>query len=115
MSLVFYPAIVESGTSGYGVFFPDLPGCTSAGNTVQAAARNAQEALRGHLRLMIEDSDPIPMPSELDTIERDLGAAYLIAAKTGEAARPAAKGAATAKPKRSATAAAPPRKGGKTA
>jgi predicted RNase H-like HicB family nuclease len=71
MSRVFFPAIVEKGSSGYGVFFPDLPGCTSAGGTVQQAARNAEEALRGHLRLMIEDGDPVPVPSELDAVEQD--------------------------------------------
>jgi predicted RNase H-like HicB family nuclease len=67
----YYPAIVERGAHGYGVFFPDLPGCVSAGDTLQEAARNAEEALQLHVRGAIEDGDPLPAPSELDTIECD--------------------------------------------
>lgn len=48
MATQYFPAIVEAGASGFGVFFPDLPGCTSAGDTVEKAARNAKDALRGH-------------------------------------------------------------------
>jgi predicted RNase H-like HicB family nuclease len=42
-----YVAIVskERG-SVWGVHFPDLPGCTSAGNTVEKAIANASVALR---------------------------------------------------------------------
>jgi predicted RNase H-like HicB family nuclease len=67
----FYPAIVERGAEGYGVFFPDLPGCVSAGDTLQEAARNAEEALQLHVECTIENGDPLPAPSELDAIERD--------------------------------------------
>ncbi len=65
MATVYYPAIVEKGPEGYGVYFPDLPGCVSAGATVTEAARGAQEALEGHLSVMAEFGDPIPEPSEL--------------------------------------------------
>jgi predicted RNase H-like HicB family nuclease len=71
MATIFYPAIVERGRAGYGVFFPDLPGCVSAGTTVQEAARNAEEALTGHLLVSAQHGDPIPDPSELDAVERD--------------------------------------------
>jgi predicted RNase H-like HicB family nuclease len=71
MSAQYFPAIVEAGTEGYGVFFPDLPGCTSAGGTVEQAARNAEEALRGHIALMIRDGDEIPTQRPIDQIERD--------------------------------------------
>ena len=56
MSVVYFPAIVEGGKrKGYSVFFPDLPGCVSAGDTLQAAARNAEEGLEGgHLAFMVE-------------------------------------------------------------
>jgi predicted RNase H-like HicB family nuclease len=72
MSIIYFPAIVETGEEpGYSVFFPDLPGLASAGESLQAAAKNAEEALRGHLELMVEEGLPIPEPSELDRIERD--------------------------------------------
>ena len=71
MSIAYYPAIIERGPEGFGVFFPDLPGCTTAADTVQEAARAAEEALSGHLITMAEYGDKIPAPSELDAIERD--------------------------------------------
>lgn len=71
MATVFYPAIVEHAGDGYSVFFPDLPGCTSAGDTLQEAAMAAEEALAGHLIVSAEHGDTIPAPSPLDAIERD--------------------------------------------
>lgn len=71
MTTVYYPAIIERGDEGFGVFFPDLPGCTSAGDTMQEAALGAEEALNGHLAVMAEHGDPIPAPSPIDAIERD--------------------------------------------
>lgn len=71
MRTVYYPAIVEKAAEGYSVFFPDLPGCTSAGATLQEAARNAEQALAGHLLVSEQHGDPIPDPSDLDAIERD--------------------------------------------
>ncbi|MEO5372920.1 MAG: type II toxin-antitoxin system HicB family antitoxin [Alphaproteobacteria bacterium] len=72
MAVLYFPAIVESGEEpGYSVFFPDLPGCTSAGDTIELAAINAEDALRGHLALMLRDNDPIPTQRPLDQIEHD--------------------------------------------
>lgn len=71
MPTVYYPAIIEKGRRGYGVFFPDLPGCTSAGDTVTEAALNAEEALAGHLLVSEEYGDELGEPSELDRIEVD--------------------------------------------
>lgn len=69
MATVYYPAIIEKGPEGFGVYFPDLPGCVSAGATAQEAAEGAQEALEGHLAVMAEYGDPIPEPSAIDAIE----------------------------------------------
>ncbi len=71
MSTAYYPAIIERGASGYGVFFPDLPGCTSAGDTIQEAAKGAEEALQGWIEVSAEHGDDIPPPSELDAIAAD--------------------------------------------
>ena len=69
----YYPAIIEPALDGYGVYFPDVPGCTSAGATVQEAARNAEEALQAHLDLTVEHGELIPEPSELDAIVAEAG------------------------------------------
>jgi predicted RNase H-like HicB family nuclease len=71
VATVYYPAIIERGRRGYGVFFPDLPGCTSAGDTVTEAAVNAEEALMGHLLVCEEHGDELAEPSALDAIEID--------------------------------------------
>ncbi|ARR55311.1 HicB family protein [Rhizorhabdus wittichii DC-6] len=71
MATVYYPAIVERAGKGYSVFFPDLPGCTSAGATLQEAARAAEAALEGHLIVTAEAGEALPDPSDLDELERD--------------------------------------------
>jgi predicted RNase H-like HicB family nuclease len=67
----YYPAIIERAAEGFGVFFPDLPGCTSTGATLQDAVRNAETALQAHIDLAAEHGDAVPEPSELDVIAAD--------------------------------------------
>jgi predicted RNase H-like HicB family nuclease len=57
--------------SVYGVSFPDLPGCISAGETIDAAVQNAVEALAGHVRMLEADGDPVPAPRDFDAIMAD--------------------------------------------
>ena len=57
--------------SDYGVSFPDFPGCVTAGETLEEARRMAVEALRLHVRGMLEDGAEIPLPSTLDRLEND--------------------------------------------
>lgn len=71
MATVYYPAIVERGPEGFGVFFPDLPGCVSAGATIQEAAGNAEDALAGHLLVAAEYGDELAPPSAIDFFARD--------------------------------------------
>jgi predicted RNase H-like HicB family nuclease len=73
VATVHYPAIIERGAHGFGVYFPDLPGCVSAGRTVQEAAIAAEEALNGHLATMAEFGDEIPEPSDIDAITTEEG------------------------------------------
>ncbi len=66
MTVRWYPALVERADGGFGVVFPDVPGCTSAGDTVEEALRNAAEALEGHIELMVEHGEPVPEPGPPD-------------------------------------------------
>jgi predicted RNase H-like HicB family nuclease len=68
---VFYVAIIERGEDGFGVFFPDVPGCVSVGATVQEAASSAQDALQAHLELALEHGEGLPQARALDAIEAD--------------------------------------------
>jgi predicted RNase H-like HicB family nuclease len=57
--------------SDYGVSFPDLPGCVTAGVDLDDARRMAEEALALHLAGMAEDDEPIPEPSLLEAVMAD--------------------------------------------
>lgn len=66
----YFIAVLEYGDKGtIGVYFPDLPGCTSGAETEKKATENAKEALLLHLYGMEEDGETIPEPSELKNIE----------------------------------------------
>lgn len=64
MKKLIYLAVLEkSKDGGYGVYFPDLPGCISYGKNVMEAEKNAEEVLGLHLYGMELDGDDIPIPS----------------------------------------------------
>ncbi len=67
-----YIALVhkDEGTS-FGVSFPDVPGCISAGDTLDEALANAAEALSGHLALMRADGEAEPQARSLEAIGAD--------------------------------------------
>jgi predicted RNase H-like HicB family nuclease len=73
MPVRHYPAVVEGDLqTGFSVFFPDLPGCTSGGHTLQEAALNAEAGLAAHIALMLEAGEPLPTPSSLDDLPRPI-------------------------------------------
>jgi predicted RNase H-like HicB family nuclease len=57
-----YLALVDGKEGAYGVVVPDLPGCTSAGKTVDAAYRNAIQAVRLWIEDALEDGEKLPRP-----------------------------------------------------
>lgn len=57
--------------SAYGVSFPDLPGCYSAGDTLDEAMQNAREGLASFVRWMEDDGDNVPVPRLPDEIMTD--------------------------------------------
>jgi predicted RNase H-like HicB family nuclease len=71
MKLRYIAFIHKEPDSVYGVSFPDMPGCISAGDTIDEAVRNAVEALSGHVRMLEADGDPVPAPRDFDAIMND--------------------------------------------
>ena len=57
--------------SDYGVMIPDVPGCFSAGGTLDEAIENAVEALSGHVRMMESDGETVASPRTIDAILAD--------------------------------------------
>jgi predicted RNase H-like HicB family nuclease len=67
-----YIALIhKDANSDYGVSFPDLPGCVTAGKTLDEARAMASEALALHLAGMTEDGEPQPVPASLEAIMAD--------------------------------------------
>ena len=67
-----YIALIhKEADSDYGVSFPDLPGCITAGSTLDEAREMATEALALQVTGMAEDGEPVPEPSLLEAVMRD--------------------------------------------
>ena len=67
-----YIALIHKDADGdYGVSFPDLPGCISAGASLDEARAMAVEALALHVAGMTEDDEAVPEPSSLEAVMSD--------------------------------------------
>lgn len=67
-----YIALIhKDAESDYGVSFPDLPGCVTAGTDLDDARAMAAEALALHLVGLTEDGEAIPEPSSLEAVMSD--------------------------------------------
>ena len=67
-----YVALIHGDNEpGFGVSFPDFPGCVSDGDTVGEAIRRGREALAFHIESMAEDGEDIPRPRARSEIEAD--------------------------------------------
>ena len=50
------------------VVVPDLPGCFSAGDTLEEAMIQAEEAITGWIEAAIDDGQDIPAPSHIESL-----------------------------------------------
>ncbi len=71
--MTHYIAIIEDAgpDTAIGVWFPDLPGCTSAGDDIDEALRNAPEALELYVEALQEDGRPVPRARTLAELKGD--------------------------------------------
>jgi predicted RNase H-like HicB family nuclease len=73
MARMTYWAVLERGEDGgFGVFFPDLDGCITLGETAAEAAENAREALSLHLETMEEAGQELPAPRDLRELKAEI-------------------------------------------
>ena len=65
-----YPIAIEPGTdtTAFGVVVPDLPGCFSAGDTLDEAVSAAEEAAAAWVDAALDAGQAIPGPTSLDAI-----------------------------------------------
>ena len=62
------PIAIEPGseTTAFGVVVPDLPGCFSAGDTLDEAYANAVEAIELWMEVALERQQAVPIPNLAD-------------------------------------------------
>lgn len=62
-----FPIILHKNeNSNYSVIVPDLPGCFSAGDTIEEAIQNAHEAIECHLEGLFLDNESIPLKKPIE-------------------------------------------------
>lgn len=60
-----YTVIFETAKEGgYVAYVPLLPGCITQGETYEEAKINVKDAIKGYLKVLKEDKDPIPVENE---------------------------------------------------
>lgn len=67
-----YPILIEEGTdtAAFGVVVPDLPGCFSAGDTLDEALDAAKEAAAAWIDAALDQGVPVPVPSTLEVARK---------------------------------------------
>ena len=63
-----YTALIDGKAGAYGVWFPDLPGCTAMGATIDQAIANAAEAMRDWAEVTVENGGSIPEPNAIEAL-----------------------------------------------
>jgi predicted RNase H-like HicB family nuclease len=65
-----YPIAIEIGTdtAAYGVVVPDLPGCFSAGDTLDEAVTGAEEAAAAWIDATLDAGGVVPVPSSIEAV-----------------------------------------------
>jgi predicted RNase H-like HicB family nuclease len=70
MSAKRYAVIIESTSTGFSAYSPDVPGCAAVGDSSEEARQNLQEALEFHFEGMRLAGEPVPEPSStVDYVE----------------------------------------------
>jgi predicted RNase H-like HicB family nuclease len=58
-----YAVVIEDAGPNFCAYVPDLPGCVSAGLTIEEVTANIHEAIELHIELMIEQGEDVPRPT----------------------------------------------------
>ncbi len=65
-----YLVVIEKGSSSYGAYVPDLPGCIAVGATRAEVTRLIHEAIGFHIEGLRDDGQAVPPPaSQAELVE----------------------------------------------
>ena len=70
--MIRYPVLIEEGSdrTAFGVVVPDLPGCFSAGDSLDEALDNVREAIAAWVDAALDAGNQVPPPSPVDAVRR---------------------------------------------
>lgn len=57
-----YVALIDGADGAFGAYFPDLPGCTAMGDSMDEVIENASEALRDWAEAVVASGGEVPSP-----------------------------------------------------
>ena len=78
-----YIALIDGETGGYGAAFPDIPGCTAMGETMDATMVNAATALADYIDTARAYGETVPDPRALEVLRDDPEVREALAAGAG--------------------------------
>jgi predicted RNase H-like HicB family nuclease len=70
-----YVVVIDGEPGAFGLWVPDMPGCTSMGASVESLLLNGQEALRLWAEDALADGEPLPAPRSFVEVAKDLDVA----------------------------------------
>ncbi|MEQ1860397.1 MAG: type II toxin-antitoxin system HicB family antitoxin [Chthoniobacteraceae bacterium] len=57
-----YTVVIEEGSTSFGAYVPDLPGCVAAAETREEVVALIREAMEFHIEALRDDGQPVPLP-----------------------------------------------------
>jgi predicted RNase H-like HicB family nuclease len=78
MRKLTYIAVFEPSETGYGVYFPDIPGCVSVGDNFEHAHAMATEALELHIYDAERSGESLPVPASKVEVYPETNEGYFI-------------------------------------
>ncbi|HSZ57409.1 MAG TPA: type II toxin-antitoxin system HicB family antitoxin [Tepidisphaeraceae bacterium] len=66
-----YVYVIEQADDGsFSAYVPDLPGCTTSGDSVEEVRRNIKDAVDSYLESLRDHNEPVPSPrSVVDVVD----------------------------------------------
>jgi predicted RNase H-like HicB family nuclease len=78
MKMTSYIGLIDGKAGAYGIYFPDLPGCTAMGATIDEAIANAAEAMRDWANATEQKGGAIPPPRARESVCEDSEASEML-------------------------------------
>jgi predicted RNase H-like HicB family nuclease len=63
-----YLVVIEHGSTSFGAYVPDLPGCVAVGDTREEVSTLIHEAIEFHVEGLKADGHPVPQPSSTSAL-----------------------------------------------